>query len=96
MICKTATYEAKPGKLKDVTTSIREFVSYVKENEPGTVFYRAWQDPKNPVRFVHVMAFKNVAAEKRHQNSPGCRKFVDALYPNTVNGVAFQDFTDVH
>jgi len=40
-ICITARYQIRPEFSKECLKVIRELVDYVKENEPGILFYLA-------------------------------------------------------
>jgi len=72
-------------------SAIREFVAHVKENEPGTRLYISLQDPRDRTRFLHVMVFKDKAAERRHRTSAAVKQFTRALYPESVELPEFVD-----
>ena len=88
-ICITAQYEVRPEFSKECKKVIEELVSYVKLNEPGILFYLAQQDILNPMRFHHTIIFENEAALAIHQSSPASKRFVDALYPKTLEPLDF-------
>ena len=46
-------------------------------------------------RSLHLFVFENEAAENLHANSDAVKRFTDALYPQTVDGVTFERFSSV-
>ena len=42
-----ARYEVRPEAVGRCLSAIREFVAYVKKNEPGTLRYEACQEPEH-------------------------------------------------
>lgn len=94
-IYKTARFRVKPGSLARCRAAIEEFVAYIREHEPGTRLYLALQEKRDPESFLHLMIFADAGAEESHRTSPGVQKFVAILYPETVAGVDFTDFTEV-
>jgi hypothetical protein len=47
-IYQTAHYQVQADAVDKVTAAIEEFVRYVRDNEPGTRFYVAWQQESDP------------------------------------------------
>ena len=94
MVAKTARFAVHPDARERCEAAIREFVSAV-EDEPGTTMYVALRERGDPTRFLHVMVFDDEAADERHRHAEHTRRFVEALYPHTLEGVAFNDFTMV-
>lgn len=80
MIHKIARYKVKPEKLAEAHEAIKEFVAAVKENEPGTLLYHAYQE-RNSFHFYHIMTFADSKAEEAHRNSEHTKKLVAELYP---------------
>lgn len=91
----TARFSLKPEALDRCRSAIEEFVTYVRDNEPGTELYLSLQDAEEPTRFLHVMIFEDEAAEKTHTNSEAVDRFTGTLYPKTVDGVIFERFSPV-
>ncbi|MGQ0579023.1 MAG: putative quinol monooxygenase [Betaproteobacteria bacterium] len=87
MIRLIAQYRIKQGTLDKVQPAIRKFVAAVEREEPETD-YRAYRlgDTDD---FLHVMAFPDSAAQKRHQKANYTSEFVDSLYPNCVEPPRF-------
>jgi quinol monooxygenase YgiN len=94
VIAKTARFTVRADARADCEAAIREFVAAVKR-EPGTQVYLALHEEGDPTRFLHVMVFADEEAEERHRHAEHTRRFVEALYPHTLDGVAFHDFTMV-
>ena len=90
-IAKTAAFAVRPESLIRCEEVIREFVDGVAREEPGTRVYVSLREERDPTRFVHVMVFDDEAAEAAHRDAERSRGFTEALYPHTLEGVAFTD-----
>ena len=95
MVAKTARFAVHPDARERCEAAIREFVSAL-DDEPGTRVYMALCERGDPTRFLHVMVFDDEAADERHRHAEHTRRFVETLYPHTLEGVAFNDFTMVN
>lgn len=92
-IFQTAHYQVQPSAVDEVTAAIAEFVGYVKNSEPGTRMYSAWQEVDDPTRFVHLFIFDDAAAHERHGSSEAVRRFEAVYRPVLVSdGVTFTDY----
>lgn len=90
---QTGAYQVKPSAVEKVKGAIQEFVKYVKENEPGTQMYLAWQQKDDPTRVVHLFIFKDAAAQERHGESEAVKRFESIYSPELVGGdVVFTDY----
>jgi quinol monooxygenase YgiN len=76
-----ALYRVRREKLDEVREAVADFVAAVKENEPGTLFYEAYQGVGD-LSFFHVMTFEDEAAEENHRRTPHMEAFVKKLYPS--------------
>jgi quinol monooxygenase YgiN len=94
-IHQTARFKVKPGSLKKCEQAIREFVQHVKDNEPGTLLYTSLQEKDAPTSFLHYFVFQDGAARNIHANSDGVKRFTNILYPETLEGVEFTEYTIV-
>jgi quinol monooxygenase YgiN len=95
-IYQTATYQVKPQAVVKVKRAIKEFVQYVRANEPGTHMYVAWQQQDDPTRFIHFFIFEDAAALSRHSESDAVKRFESVYSPELVGGdVVFIDFNQV-
>ena len=95
-IYQTAHYQIEPSAVSEVTAAIEEFVRYVRENEPGTNVYSAWQQESDPTRFVHLFTFADSAAHEAHGQSAAVRLFEAVYTPHLVGGpVVFTDYLEV-
>jgi quinol monooxygenase YgiN len=75
-----------------VTAAIEEFVRRVRDNEPGTRFYAAWQQESDPTRFVHLFLFNDEHAHAVHGQSAAVWRFESVSSPELVAGpVVFTD-----
>jgi quinol monooxygenase YgiN len=89
-----AEYRVRPDGIPVVTRAIQEFVQYVRDSEPGTRLYAAWQEKNDPSRFVHFFIFENEAALKAHSESAAVKQFEAAYGPELTGGnVVFTDYT---
>lgn len=90
---QTGSYQVKSSAVNKVKQAIKEFVAYVKVNEPGTQMYLAWQQKDDPTRFIHLFIFKDAAAQKRHGESDAVKRFESVYSPELVGGdVVFTDY----
>lgn len=90
-----AHYQVRPQELEACLAAIREFVAYVRDNEPGTLRYDVWQQRNDPTRFVHVFVFRDAEADRIHSESAAVKKFAGILYPRCVAPVEFIDYRQV-
>ena len=90
-----ARYKVRPEALDRCLAAIREFVAYVRANEPGTLRYEVWQERDHPTRFVHRFVFRNSEADRIHSESAAVKKFADVLYPECLAPVEFIDYQQV-
>ncbi len=90
MISYKVLYKVKKSELAHVISLVNEFIDGIRNNEPDTVFYHAFQDPQNPANFMHVMTFKNKQAEEDHKNSSYRHKFREELYPLCVEEPVYE------
>jgi quinol monooxygenase YgiN len=92
-IYETAEYRINAPATGKVKQAIDEFVHYVKENEPGTRLYMAWQQKDDPARFLHLFIFEDAAAQTRHSESDAVKRFEATYGPELLGGdVVFTDF----
>jgi len=54
--------------------------------------YVAWQEKKDPTRFLHLFIFEDETAQARHGESAAVRQFESVYSPELVDGEAV--FTD--
>ena len=92
-IYQTGGYQVKASAVEKVKKAIKEFVSYVQTNEPGTRMYLAWQQEDDPTRFLHLFIFEDAEAQKRHGQSDAVKRFEAVYSPELVRGdVVFTDY----
>ncbi len=92
-VYETGAYKVKASAVGKVKQAIREFVQYVETSEPGTLMYLAWQEKKDPTRFLHLFIFQDSAARARHGQSEAVRRFESVYSPELVGGeVVFTDY----
>jgi quinol monooxygenase YgiN len=94
-IRQLARYQVRPEALERCLAAIREFVAYVRSNEPGTLRYEVWQEQADPTRFVHIFVFRDAAADRIHSESNEVKKFAAVLYPECLAPVEFIDYHQV-
>ena len=70
-----AEYRVNASGADKVKAAIEEFVPYVRDNEPGTRLYEAWQHEEDPSRFVHFFIFENETAHEAHSKSAAVQRF---------------------
>ncbi len=93
-IYQTAHYRVRPSGVDKVKHAIETFVRYVKDREPGTRMYSAWQQKDDPTRFVHLFIFADEAAMASHSESEAVKQFESIYTPELAGGpVVFTDYT---
>ena len=92
-IYQIAEYRVDARAVDKVKRAIEAFVRYVRENEPRTRMYVAWQQKKDPTRFAHFFIFEDEAAHKAHGQSAAVKEF-ESVYSPELNGggVVFTDY----
>ena len=90
-IATTAAFAVRPESLARCEEVIRNFVDDVTSEKAGTRVYVSLRERRDPTRFVHVMVFEDEAAEAAHRDAERTHRFTAALYPHTLEGVAFTD-----
>ena len=90
-IHQTAYFVVREDALEICQKAIREFVDYVRENEPDTLLYTSLQEKENPNHFLHYFFFRNETARDLHANSDAVNRFTSILYPNLVAPVEFTE-----
>ncbi len=58
----TARFQVRPASREKCLTAIREFVDFIKANEPDTLLYTALQQSDDATQFLHYFIFKDEAA----------------------------------
>jgi len=66
-IHQTAYFVVRDDALEVCTKAIREFVDYVRENEPNTFLYTSLQEKENPNHFLHYFIFRDENARRYSQ-----------------------------
>jgi quinol monooxygenase YgiN len=88
-----AEYQVRPSGVDKVRKAIEEFVPYIRQHEPGTRMYLAWQQKSDPTRFVHFFIFEDQAALAAHSTSGAVKQFESAYRPELAGGdVVFTDY----
>ena len=92
-ISKTARFRVRAAHAGEAIEAIETFVRAIEADEPATRLYATFRREGDPIEFLHVMVFEDSKAEKRHRSSSAVRRFTDVLYPITVDGVRFDDWS---
>jgi quinol monooxygenase YgiN len=90
---QTGEYRVKPSAVNKLKQAIKDFVTYVEANEPGTRMYLAWQQKDDPTHFLHLFIFADAAAQTRHGQSAAVKRFEAVYSPELAGGdVVFTDY----
>jgi len=89
----TARFKVKPESREKCEQAIREFIEYIRANEPGTMRYSSLQQADDPLSFLHFFIFTDRAAREKHSNSEGVQRFTSVLYPELQAPVEFTEHT---
>lgn len=94
-IYQTARFRIRPESLPICQAAIKEFLAYIKANEPGTLYYISLQEQDDPTSFIHYIVFRDDAGRQAHANSDAVKRFQDVLYPETLAPVEFMEYVMV-
>ena len=90
---QTGGYRVKASAVDNVKKAIKDFVAYLRHNEPGAEMYLAWQQKDDPTHFLHLFIFEDAAAQKRHGQSEAVKQFEAVYSPELAGGnVVFTDY----
>jgi quinol monooxygenase YgiN len=95
-ITMTARFQVHHEGMEQAKQAIRDFVDYVRENEPRTRLYTSAQQKDDETKFLHYFIFEDDAAMQTHRNSEGVMKFTGILYPLLVDSVEFTEYQQFH
>ena len=91
-IHQTAYFVVRDDALEICQKAIREFVDYVRENEPDTLLYTSLQGKEHPTHFLHYFIFRDEKARELHASSAAVNRFTSTLYPNLIAPVDFTEY----
>lgn len=91
-IHQTAYFVVRDDTLEVCQKAIREFVDYVRQNEPDTLLYTSLQSKEHATHFLHYFIFRDEAARELHANSEALNRFTGILYPNLIAPVDFTEY----
>jgi len=91
-VYRTTEFRVSAESVGKCVRAIQEFVSYVRECEPGTLVYLSLRDKKEPTHFIHFMAFTDSKSMASHGSSSAHQEFISVLYPEVEGGVVISDF----
>ena len=91
-IHQTAYFVVREDALAVCQKAIREFVDYVRVNEPDTLLYTSLHEKENANHFTHYFIFRDERAREIHTNSEAVNRFTSILYPNLIAPVEFSEY----
>ena len=91
-IHQTAYFVVRDDALAVCKDAIREFIEYVRENEPNTFLYTSLQEKEHETHFLHYFIFRDENARQVHANSEAVNRFTSILYPNLIAPVEFTEY----
>jgi quinol monooxygenase YgiN len=94
LVRRVARFRVCPDQLDRAQAAIREFVTHVAADEPGTLRYEALAEAGG-ASGLHFMEFADAHAEAEHRRTPHLRRFVEAIYPICAEAPSFAELTPV-
>lgn len=91
-VYQSAYFVVRDDALAVCEKAIREFVDYVRANEPDTLLYTSLREKEQPNHFLHYFIFRDETARDLHANSEAVKRFTGILYPNLVATVEFTEY----
>jgi len=91
-IHQTAYFVVRDDAMDVCEKAIREFVDYVRQNEPDTLLYTSLQEKENPNHFLHYFIFRDNTARELHASSEAVNRFTERLYSNLIAPVEFTEY----
>jgi quinol monooxygenase YgiN len=91
-VYQSAYFVVRDDALAVCEKAIREFVDYVRANEPDTLLYTSLREKEQPNHFLHYFIFRDETARDLHANSEAAKRFTGILYPNLVATVEFTEY----
>ena len=88
-------YKVKKKKLAKAKDALSEYVNFIKNNEPGTIDYKVFQDESDNASFVHMMSFVDKNAKKAHEKTEHLKKLKKVLVPISKGKAVYTTLTDV-
>ena len=67
--------------LDEGMSAIREYMTYLFDNEPGLEASLWLKCHDEPLRYFHIATYATMEALKRQWESEGTKRFVEGLYP---------------
>lgn len=74
-------FKVRDGKVEEAREAIRELMGWIRENEPGTLYYASLEDREKPRKFYHYMVFSDREAHRRHRDTAYVQEFLRKLQP---------------
>jgi len=95
-VSKLVTFTLKPEAAELGRAAIETFLLAIRQKELGrTLLYKSFQQRDNPLEYVHMMTFKDAAAEEQHKSAVHTQAFVAALYPACAVAPVFSELQEV-
>ncbi len=91
-IFMTARWRAKPESTPAVEAAIRDFVSVVRENEPGTRLYTGLKQTDTDATYMTYFIFEDESAHAYHRTTEWVKRFTETIYPKNVEQVEFTHY----
>lgn len=94
LVRRVARFRVRQDEIDRAQAVVREFVTHVAADEPGTLRYEALAEGDGATG-VHFMEFEDALAEAEHRRTPHLRRFVEALYPMCAEAPAFVELSPI-
>jgi quinol monooxygenase YgiN len=84
VLTKVFPIDLKPGKQREAESIVGEFAPKGPQQEPGTLSFRVYRNPKKPDHLLFVEHFADQAAYDAHTGSAAYRELIAGRFANLI------------
>jgi quinol monooxygenase YgiN len=91
-IYKTAQFKVKLESVEKCRQVLQEYMTYLRQNDPGTQSYLCLQDEKDATSFLILGIYVDSAGQSTHGRLEGAKNYVDKILLETAGPVTYTDY----